>query len=83
MKDGSHLHIDRIDMDGNAKTLIHTVEVGLLEQEIILYFDTVSRRLYYTYFHNGIIESVNKDGKKNNFYYLALKIHRSFFCSKT
>ncbi|XP_050548200.1 putative vitellogenin receptor [Daktulosphaira vitifoliae] len=63
MKDGSHLHIDRINMDGNVKTLVHSVEVGLLEQEIILHFDTASRRLYFTYFQNGIIESVNQDGK--------------------
>jgi len=61
MKDGSHIHIDRIDMDGSIKSLIHVVELGLSD-EITLHFDISTRRLYFTDFKNGIIDSVNEDG---------------------
>lgn len=62
MKDSSHIHIDRIDMDGNVKSLIHVVELGLTADEIVLHFDMSTRQLYFTDLKNGIIDSVNEDG---------------------
>lgn len=62
MKDNSHIHIDRIDMDGNIKSLVHVVEFGLMSDEIILHFDVITRRLYFTDFKNDVIDSVNENG---------------------
>jgi len=62
MKDGSHIHIDRINMDGSIKSLIHVVELGLTADEIALHFDTSTRRLYFTDLKNSIIDSVSEDG---------------------
>lgn len=62
MKDGSRIHINRIDMDGNIKSLVHIVEFGLTEDSIALHFDTSSRRLYFNDLKNGIIDSVNENG---------------------
>jgi len=62
MKDGSHIHIDRIDMDGSIKSLIHVVEFGLTADEITLHFDMSTRRLYFTDLKNSIIGSVSEDG---------------------
>lgn len=65
MKDGSRIHIDRLDMDGNIKSLVHVVEFGLTADEIILHFDINTRRLYFADLKNGIIDSVSEDGKYN------------------
>ncbi|XP_050441147.1 vitellogenin receptor [Adelges cooleyi] len=62
MKSESHLHIDRIHMDGYVKSHEHIVEMGLMGEEMVLHFDMTARRLYFTDFRNGIIESVNQDG---------------------
>lgn len=62
MKDSSHIHIDRIDMDGNIKSLVHFVEFGLVSDEIVLHFDMVTRRLYFTDLKNDVIDSVGEDG---------------------
>lgn len=62
MKDGSHVHIDRINMDGTIKSLIHFVEFGLVAENIVLHFDTFTKRLYFTDLKNDIIDSVNQDG---------------------
>lgn len=62
MKDGSRIHIDRVGMDGNIKSLIHVIEFGLLADEIVLHFDMITRRLYFTDLKNGVIDSVNENG---------------------
>lgn len=65
MKYGSHIHIDRIDMDGNIMSLVHVVEYGIIADEIVLYFDLITRRLYFTDVKNDLIDSVNEDGLYN------------------
>lgn len=62
MNDGSHIHIDRIDMDGNIMSLVHVVEYGIIADEIVLYFDLITRRLYFTDVKNDLIDSVNEYG---------------------
>lgn len=62
MKDGYHIHIDRIDMDGNIKSLIHIVEFELIADEIFLHFDMLTRRLYFTDLKTGTISSVSENG---------------------
>lgn len=62
MKDNSRIHIDRIDMDGNIKSLVHMVEFGLMDDETVLHFDMVTRRLYFTDKKNNEINSVAEDG---------------------
>lgn len=62
MKDSSYIHIDRIDMDGNVKSLVHIVEFGLVADEITFHFDMSSRRLYFSDLTNGVINSVNENG---------------------
>jgi len=62
MKDGSRIHIDRINMDGNINSLVHIVEFGLIEEKIVLHFDMITRRLYFSDLKNGIIDSVSEDG---------------------
>lgn len=62
IKDGSRIHIDRVDMDGNIKSLVHIVELGLQANEIVLHFDMITRRLYFTDHKNGVIDSVNENG---------------------
>lgn len=62
MKDNSRIHIDRIEMDGNIKSLVHVVEFGLMEDEIVLHFDMDTRRLYFTDNKNNEINSVSEDG---------------------
>lgn len=62
MKDGFHIHIDRINMDGSITSLVHIVEFGLTANTIILHFDIITRRLYFTDLKNGIIDSVSEDG---------------------
>ncbi|XP_025205329.1 vitellogenin receptor [Melanaphis sacchari] len=62
MKEDSHIHIDRIDMDGSIQSLVHIVEYGLIGDEIILHFDLITRLLYFTDYKNGIIDSVSEDG---------------------
>lgn len=62
MKDGFHIHIDRINMDGSITSLVHIVEFGLTANSIILHFDMITRRLYFTDLKNGIIDSVSEDG---------------------
>jgi hypothetical protein len=65
MKEDSHIHIDRIDMDGSIQSLVHMVEYGLTGDEIILHFDMITRLLYFTDYKNGIIDSVSEDGDYN------------------
>jgi len=65
MKEDSHIHIDRIDMDGSIQSLVHMVEYGLTGDEITLHFDIITRLLYFTDHKNGIIDSVSEDGKYN------------------
>jgi len=65
MKDGSRIHIDRIDMDGSITSLVHVVEFGLTADTIILHFDMNSRRLYFSDLKNGMIDSVSEDGYFN------------------
>jgi len=62
MKEDSHIHIDRIDMDGSIQSLVHMVEYGLTGDEIVLHFDMITRMLYFTDYKNGIIDSVSEDG---------------------
>lgn len=62
MKDSSHNHINRINMDGNIKSLVHIVEYSLTAEDIVLHFDMVMRRLYFTDLKNDVIHSVNQDG---------------------
>lgn len=62
MKDGFHTHIDRINMDGSITSLVHIVEFGLTANSIVLHFDIITRRLYFTDLKNGIIDSVSEDG---------------------
>lgn len=62
MKDGFHIHIDRINMDGSITSLVHIVEFGLTANSIVLHFDMITRRLYFTDLKNGIIDSVSEDG---------------------
>jgi len=73
MKEDSHIHIDRIDMDGSIQSIVHMVEYGLTGDEIALHFDMITRVLYFTDYKNGIIDSVSEDGEfniKNNSYKL-------------
>lgn len=65
MKDGSHIHIDRIDMDGSITSLVHVVEFGLTADTIILHFDINTRRLYFADLKNNMIDSVSEDGYYN------------------
>jgi len=65
MKEDSHIHIDRIDMDGSIQSLVHMVEYGLTGDEIALHFDMITRLLYFTDYKNGIIDSVSEDGEYN------------------
>lgn len=62
MKDGYHVHIDKINMDGSITSLVHVVEFGLVADEIVLYFDIDTRRLYFSDVKNDIINSVSEDG---------------------
>lgn len=65
MKDGSRIHIDRIDMDGNIMSLVHVVKYGIIANEIVLHFDKITRRLYFTDVKNDLIDSVYEDGLYN------------------
>lgn len=65
MQEDSHIHIDRIDMDGNIQSLVHVVEYGLTGDEIVLHFDMITRTLYFTNYKNGLIDSVSEDGEYN------------------
>lgn len=62
MKNGYHIHIDKMDMDGNIKSQAHIVEFGLIADEIFLHFDILTRRLYFTDLKTGIINSVSENG---------------------
>lgn len=62
MKDGSHVHIDKINMDGSITSLVHVVEFGLMADEIVLYFDMDTRRLYFSDVKNDLINSVSENG---------------------
>lgn len=56
------VHIDKIDMDGNINSLVHTLEFSLMADEIFLHFDMLTRRLYFTDLKKGVIDSVNENG---------------------
>ncbi|VVC34061.1 Hypothetical protein CINCED_3A006126 [Cinara cedri] len=62
MKDGSRIHIDKFDMDGNIMSLVHVVEYGIIADEIVLHFDLITRRLYFNDIKNDLIDSVDEDG---------------------